>query len=163
MWTLPPRTDWNGALTEVRLFYRNGLEKYAENSTNYPLKNIKVPIRNGTTTGRTILTGLSPNQTYWIEMVACNIEGCSHPGNAFKVSPAKLVLSGTEHEDQSDAMPVNKAIILIVTIAAVLLTVYLIYLSYSCVKTRRQMPPKIRLTLHEPTGYTVVLDNAKAE
>ena len=153
-WALPPRTDWNGILTEVRLnIYRNGLEK----SSDY-LKNIKIPVKNDTTNGHTVLTGLLLNHTYWIEMVACNKEGCSHPGNSYKVAPVKLVTSHTTSEDQATAMPMNQAIILVVGIAAALLTVYLIYLTYTCVQTRRQMPPKIKEKLCEPGPYDVVID-----
>ena len=153
-WVLPPRTDWNGILTEVRLFYRNGREK----SSDYHSKNIQIPVQNDTTNGQTALTGLLLNHTYWIEMVACNKEGCSNPGNSYKVAPVKLVTAHKIGQDHATAMPMNKAIILVVGIAAALFTVYLIYLTYTCIQTQRQMPPKIKLKLQEPPDYPAVID-----
>ena len=163
-WTLPPRRDWNGVLTEVRVFYRNGLESVLKNFSDDSLNNIRVPIRNNTSNGQTLLTGLSPNHTYWIDIVTCNKEGCSPPGKTFKLRALPLIPSHTKRADSAAELSTRKMIILLVCTAAILLTGYFIYVSYTWVQTQRQLPPKIELRLCEPSGYDVIMDNvAKAE
>lgn len=156
-WTLPPRRDWKGVLTEVRILYHNGLEKSSENSSDYP-NIIKIPIRNNTTNGKTLLTGLSLNQTYSIAMVACNKEGCSHSGKSLTLPPLSLS-SHVIHGDSGTGLPTRKTIILVACIATVLLTAYLVYVSYTCVQTRKQLGPRIEIKLCEPSGYDVIMNN----
>lgn len=154
-WTLPPRTDWNGALTAVKVIYRSAHEKSLGYFSDFS-NSIEVDVRNNTTRGQTLLTGLSINQTYWIHMVACNKEGCSSPGKEFKVASLPPKASHDEHSVLR--MPI-KAITLVASTATIFLTACLIYVTYTCVKTRRDMRPKLQLEICEQSGYDVIMEN----
>ena len=163
-WTLPPRRNWNGLLTTIRIFYRSQPENSLQNSSPFSNNIIEVPIRNKTANGQAVLTGLSTNRTYWIEIEACNKGGCSDRGKAVKVSSLPLITLDSMPSDDTSTKEstVSKTIVAFACIGAVLVTACVIYLAYTCVK-RKQSQPKIALKLCESSGYDVIMDKEKVE
>ncbi|XP_028395910.1 uncharacterized protein LOC114519927 [Dendronephthya gigantea] len=151
-WTLPPRRDWNGVLTELRISY---LEKFQDNAANFSDSVIRVPIGNNSSSGETVLTGLSVGRTYWIEMVVCNKKGCSRPGKRLKISrlPGHPLITTESNE--------KRPYILAPCIAGVFVAAYLGYLAYTYATARRQLQPRLELTLCEQSGYDVIVENTK--
>lgn len=154
-WSLPPPQNWNGVITEVRIYYDNGVEKSPRDQNI-----VKIPVRHNTTNRATLLKRLLINRTYSITMVACNKAGCSAPGKPFILPPYPLPT--LPPEGRSAALQTNK-LVFITCAVAVLLAAYLTYVVYSSLQRRKRLPPKIDIKLSEPSGYTIIENGLRLE
>lgn len=150
-WTLPPREHWNGNLTKVKAIYR-------QQGDVHPSKHAEFFVTNETEAGEAVLSELAVNNSYLVQMVACNKEGCGSVGNAITI-PALSSVSPRQRTRsflQGGVIPVS-ILACIVGSMFILLVAYLIYMAWIWIQRRTNDRLSFLPTIFEPGIYEHVI------
>lgn len=146
-WTLPAEEEWNGVLTKVKIFLRDG--RFA--------RSMVMAVTNWSKS-ETVLTGLATNRSYVVQMVVCNKEGCGGLGNATEISA--LSADGAFSGGYSGGSIGDNLLVKLVSSIGgplfILLGVYFAYVTWTWLQMRKDHRASLQPDIFEPISYESV-------